>query len=221
MAKKPPNHDENLIITILTNLATGSISAEDAAAQANMTLDELLDFIDTHPQVKLEADRRAAEHRTDPATISRASLEGLSAVAHELSRRAKLDGSNLSVNELTGLGTLLDKVSAASKSAEIQAKATEQVERRECTATMLFDHRPPPGAIEGRGFRIWHLKANHPAMLNSLPFDSNDTKAQREAKVLKWWNRWFPLGKDGQAHDLGEMLQPGDRLFDGEKWWTT
>lgn len=65
---------------------------------------------------------------------------------------------------------------------------------------------------------MWVLGPNHISMLNSLTYDPTESEETRKANVRKWFDRFFPLDRDGNPIDLGAVLREGDKYFDGLAW---
>ena len=210
---KSSSPDPEIILPVLVSLGTGEIEADEAALAVGMSIDDLMTFLAANPTVRSEADRRCRDIKLSPEHIAKTSLAGLSTVAEKLALRAKEDGDHLSVSELQGIGTLLDRISAMSASTAQQAKNTS-IEERTSAATMIIDERPlPDGQL---GFRIWHLPENHPAMIDADDrFDSREPEERRRARVMTWIARWFPMDSLNNAHDVGSILGKGGRLLDG------
>jgi hypothetical protein len=213
-------HTNQELSELLDAAAAGEITIEQLRERSGLSAEDLLIALGEEPPEPTSSQDTTAQDNetatdTQPETITDVSLEALGEIAKALRDRVKTEGQHMTSGELAQAGSLLDKLSAQSVQVAAAAKI-DQPTRREAASTMLRDTRP---WADGRtGFRLWTLQANHPAMLNSLTFDPNETEESRKANVRVWFDNWFPLNCNGDPVDLGEVLRPGDKYFDGLKW---
>jgi hypothetical protein len=207
-----PLTDERIISAVCSH-SLGGISAEQAAATLGITPEAFITILQSRPDLREESDRRVRE---DPSLAVKASVAGLNRAAALLV--AKLDGNEpLVVSEIVQITDRLDRISAASKTSEMTAKGDHvAAERKQVGATYLKDTRPWPSGQNG--FRLVALKENHPAMIDALTPRKDETEVQRKMRVDAWWATWFPVGPGNTLLDVGGLLQPGDRYFDGHRW---
>lgn len=136
--------DEEEIINVLTNLGTGELEPEMAAASLGLTLDELEALVTSHPNLVNEASSRAREVQNDPDATLQVSQQGLHSAAAALARRITAHADDLQVSELVAGAGLLEKLAGVAERRKLELKAALDSSTDKASARyplVIFDNR--------------------------------------------------------------------------------
>jgi len=151
--KSVPPAEERIIDT-LTLVALGELEVVDAAAELNLTSEELEALVTKNPTLADEADTRAREIQTDPDRTLQTSQRGLAAIAATLAKRVQDQSHALSVAEMVTAGGLLEKIAGVSEKRKLELKnevdPTKTSNNGGRLPLLISDERPNPVTGEER-----------------------------------------------------------------------
>jgi len=192
----PPT--EERIIDTLTLVALGELEVVDAAAELNLTSEELEALVTKNPTLADEADTRAREIQTDPDRTLQTSQRGLAAIAATLAKRVQDQSHALSVAEMVTAGGLLEKIAGVSEKRKLELKnevdPTKTSNNGGRLPLLICDERPNPLTGEER-VAVYMVTPDSPFWV-----DSSDPAFQTPG--FCWLKQYAPL-----SPTTGEVLK--------------